>query len=89
VDVAWYGEIWIRHPHSETPSLTYYGYVFKALSDFRVILGEICYASFGTDSKIQAEQAMAFMNRLTAWYTNLPIPLMPRNIVLPVHLLMQ
>lgn len=88
VDAAWYGEVWIRYPHSETLSSTYYGYVFKALSDLRVIFGEICCVSFGTDLKIPAEQAMAFVNRLTAWYKDLPTPLMPRNIVLPVHLLM-
>ncbi|PVH92879.1 hypothetical protein DM02DRAFT_662521 [Periconia macrospinosa] len=88
VNAAWYGEIWLRYPLSETLSPTNYGHVFKALSDFRIILGELCYASFGTDSKIPEEQAMAFVSRLLAWYKKLPIPLMPKNIVLPVHLLM-
>lgn len=32
---------------------------------------------------------MAFVNRLTAWYKNLPVPLTSRNVVLPVHLLIQ
>jgi hypothetical protein len=79
----------MRHPHSKTQSTTYYGHVFKALFEFRAMLGEICSVSFGTGSKITAEQAMAFVNRLTLWYKNLPIPLTSRNVVLPVHLLMQ
>ncbi|CAI6315083.1 unnamed protein product [Periconia digitata] len=88
VNAAWYGEIWLRYPLSETLSPTNYGHVFKALSEFRVILGELCHASFGTDSNITAEQAMVFVSRLLAWYKKLPIPLMPKHIVLPAHLLM-
>ncbi|PVH93022.1 hypothetical protein DM02DRAFT_697757 [Periconia macrospinosa] len=72
----------------ETLSPTYYGHAFRAMTNFRVILGEICSASFSTGSKITAKQAMALVNRLTAWYKNLPIPLRPGKIVLPIHLLM-
>jgi hypothetical protein len=86
---AWYGEIWTRYPLNQTLSPTYYGHVFKATSDFRVILGELCHAFFNTESKLSAQQTVEFVRRLTGWYKGLPAVLTPKYIVLPAHFLMQ
>jgi hypothetical protein len=86
---AWYGEIWTRYPLSQSLSPTYYGYYLKAISDFRVILGELCHASFGKRPKLAAQQAIVFICQLKDWFDSLPRVLKPMNIVLPAHFLMQ
>lgn len=86
---AWYSEIWTRYPLSQTPSPTYYGNVFRATCDFRVILSNLCHASFGKGPKLTSQQAMVFTKELIGWYKTLPIVLMPKYIVLPAHLLLQ
>lgn len=88
-NAAWYSEIWTKYPLSPTLSPASYGHVFKATSDFRVILGELCHVSFSSDSKLPTEQAMLFVSRLLEWYKNLPTALTPKYMVLPAHFLTQ
>ncbi|EOA89630.1 uncharacterized protein SETTUDRAFT_103856 [Exserohilum turcica Et28A] len=86
-NAVWYSEIWTRYPLSPTLSPTYYGHIFKATSEFRVILSELCHASFSTASKLPTDKAMLFVSRLLTWYKNLPTVLLPKYIVLPAHFL--
>ncbi|EMD69258.1 hypothetical protein COCSADRAFT_130800 [Bipolaris sorokiniana ND90Pr] len=85
---AWYGEIWTRYPLSQALSPTYYGHYFKAIANFRVILCELSYVSFGKDSTLSAQQAMIFVSRFMSWFKDLPTVLETKNIVLPAHFLM-
>ncbi|KAF2624882.1 hypothetical protein BU25DRAFT_347202 [Macroventuria anomochaeta] len=88
VEATWYGEIWTRYPLSPTLSQAHFGHYFTAISHFRVILGELCHASFGKNSKLPAQQAMIFVRRLLEWFQTLPTVLKPMHIVLPAHFLM-
>jgi hypothetical protein len=88
-DAAWYGEIWTRYPLSPTLSQTNFGHYFTAISRFRVILSELCHASFGKNSKLPAQQAITSVRRLLEWFQKLPTALKPKYVVLPAHFLMQ
>ncbi|KAL7624724.1 hypothetical protein AAE478_006295 [Parahypoxylon ruwenzoriense] len=87
--LAYYGEIWMKYPLAQEPIPIYNGLVFRAISQFRVIMNEITKLSFGLPksfSRMSLEAALGFRARLLAWYENLPEPLQARNIALPSHL---
>lgn len=86
---AWYGELWIRYPTDQHMTPSYHGPFFKALSEFRVILNEICSVGFITNPKTTPSQAKSFRKRLSKWYNQLPPVLTPKYIVLPAHFLLQ
>ncbi|KAI0884524.1 uncharacterized protein GGS22DRAFT_188736 [Annulohypoxylon maeteangense] len=86
---AYYGEILVKYPLGQEPIRVHYGSMFKAVSQFRIILNEITKASFSfsrTYSPISLEAAIRFRSRLLTWYEDLPEPLQARHIVLPCHL---
>jgi hypothetical protein len=64
-------------------------YYLKAISDLRVILGELCHASFSKRPELAAQQATVFTCQLKDWFDSLPKVIKPMYIVLPAHLLMQ
>ncbi|KAH6884387.1 hypothetical protein B0T10DRAFT_493135 [Thelonectria olida] len=85
-DAQWYGEIWVKYPLNRSLSPSYFGHIFGARSQFRVIMNEVCEAAYSKDSEITLDKANRFRKRLEWWYNGLPGPLQPRTIVLPGHL---
>lgn len=85
----WYGEVWIRYPLQRVPANYYFAHIFKANSQLRVIMNDICQASFGHGSQFAFEKAKELHSRLEAWYHQLPRCLSPHNIVLPGHYFLQ
>ncbi|KXJ86060.1 putative C6 transcription factor [Microdochium bolleyi] len=85
-DLAWYGEFWVKYPlrHSLTPAS--FGQVFRARSQFRVIMNDYSQAACSPTSKPTHGEANQFRARLDSWFAGLPKPLLPRFIVLPGHL---
>ncbi|KAL7936549.1 hypothetical protein V8C35DRAFT_295798 [Trichoderma chlorosporum] len=86
VDAAWYGEIWLKYPLTNTLSPSYFGCIFLAKSQFRIIMNEFCCTAYTEGSAVTAEKAYELYQRLRHWYDCLPAPLQPRTIVLPTHL---
>src|ERR1700743_1060428 len=88
-EAEWYGEIWVKYPLSNHILPSYFGQVFKARSQFRVIMNEACQAAYLKDAGMTLSKATDFLSRLQGWYDRLPSPLQPRFIVLPGHLQLQ
>ncbi|KAK2604444.1 hypothetical protein N8I77_007374 [Diaporthe amygdali] len=85
-DAEWYGEIWVNYPANQNLSPSYFGQIFKARSEFRVIMNEACHAAYTKGSKMTLDKAGELYSWLRNWYDGLPGPLLPRAIVLPGHL---
>lgn len=85
----WYGEIWVKYPVSSHLLPSYFGQVFRARSQFRVIMNEACQIAYSKDSEMTLCKANEFLSRLKAWYDSLSGPLLPKSIVLPGHLQLQ
>src|ERR1700742_2454938 len=47
----WYGEIWIKYPFSQTLSPSFFGEVFRAKCQFRVIMNEYCLTAYSKGSE--------------------------------------
>jgi hypothetical protein len=91
-DPEWYGEMWIKYPMNQKLLPTYFGYLFKAKADFRVIMNDIALHYFGKSEstpKLNLQKVKGFHSRLRNWYDKLPEPLTARRIVLPSHLMLQ
>lgn len=88
-NAEWYGEIWVNYPANQNLSPSYFGHMFKARSQFRVIMNEACHIAYTKGSKMTLEQADGLYSRLRTWYKGLPGPLQPKTIVLPGHLQLQ
>jgi hypothetical protein len=86
---TWYTEVWLRYPADQYATPSHYGLFFRAMSQFRIILNEVCHAAFSEGSEITADHTRAFGRRLTEWYDQLPTALFPKYIVLPAHFLLQ
>ena len=88
-DVQWYGEIWVKYPiaHSLVPS--YFGQVFRARCQFRVIMNEFCHLAYSNGSSVTFDKANELHSQLRGWYDGLPLKLLPKSIVLPGHLQLQ
>lgn len=88
-DARWYGEIWLKYPLTNNLAPSYFGQVFRARSQFRVIMNEFCQVAFSKGSKTTLGKANELYARLTSWYDGLRGPLLPKTIVLPGHLQLQ
>ena len=85
----WYGEIWLKYPLSDCLVPSYFGQIFKARSQFRVIMNEACQATYLKDEEMTLNKAAGFLSQLQGWYDRLPGTLQPRYIVLPGHFQLQ
>jgi hypothetical protein len=85
----WYGEVWMRYPTNQSITPSYYGLFFRAISQLRVIVSEICAVAFGPNTQMTKGQASSCGSRLMGWYDRLPPALTPRLMVLPAHFYLQ
>ncbi|UPL02438.1 hypothetical protein LCI18_013372 [Fusarium solani-melongenae] len=90
-DPEWYGEIWLKYPSTEVLVPLQYRYVFKAKSDFSIILNSAIVKAYGADGKdglVQrgAKQVEDILRGLKAWHNTLPDLLAPSNVVFPSQL---
>jgi hypothetical protein len=88
----WYGELWLRYPGSSTPTSAYFGTLFKAKCDFRVILNDLCLKLFpgAPDHRgLTMKEAVAFRRRFGQWESRLPSALSATRIVFPAQLVLQ
>ncbi|KAI2777167.1 hypothetical protein F4815DRAFT_495498 [Daldinia loculata] len=86
---AFYGEIWVKYPLSRDPVPVFNGLVFRAISQFRVIMNEITALSFSHPrdfNRMSLNAAIEFRARLATWYENLPKPLQAQDAAMPSHL---
>ena len=92
---AWYGEFWIKYSLNQTLYPMDFGYVFKAASEFCVIINRISLEFFdhkggkGEAAQPSHKTVTDFIGDCTAWYTSLPDPLTPKKIVFPSQLTLQ
>lgn len=82
----WYGELWLRYPHSNARYPFRYGYIFKALAELMVILHDASKFLFSSPPLATTEALATTCARFTQWYAGLPPSLLPRNIALPAQL---
>jgi hypothetical protein len=69
-----------------------YCYLFKANSDFCVILNRVSLKFFGeggNSAQSSRKTVAGFVGDLTAWYFSLPDPLTPKRIVFPSQIKLQ
>ncbi|KAI1842379.1 hypothetical protein JX266_011420 [Neoarthrinium moseri] len=85
-DEQWYGETWVRYPLNQTLSPSYFGQVFRAKCQFRIIMNEFCHLAYSKGSNVTLSKANKLLSRLRGWYNDLPHPLRAKTIVLPNHL---
>jgi hypothetical protein len=64
----WYGEVWVNYPLSHRLSPLYFGQVFRARSQFRVIMNEFCRKAWSKDSAVTIEKANELHSQLSRWY---------------------
>ncbi|TFB01937.1 Nitrogen assimilation transcription factor nirA [Trichoderma ghanense] len=81
-----YGEVWLKYPLSQSLSPSYFGHIFRAKSQFRVIMHDFSMAAYSEGSQVTVDKAYELRQRLKSWCEGLPGPLQPRTIVLPAHL---
>ena len=69
----------------------HFGHVFRARSQFRIILNEFCQSAHGKrlEGVMTIRKAYEFYNRLQVWYESLSGILSPEAIVLHSHLQLQ
>ncbi|KFG88128.1 putative C6 transcription factor [Metarhizium anisopliae] len=63
-ETGFYGEVWVRYPLTRNLSPSSFGPVFKARSEFRIIMNAYCQAAFSEGSQITVEKANGFLSRL-------------------------
>ena len=91
-DPQWYGEVYIRYSPSQTLWPMHFGYLFKTISELRMIMNDIATQFFSdpqSQRTISIRKVLEFKSRLDDWFKSLPDPLQPQNIVLPCHLTVQ
>lgn len=88
-DAQWYGDIWVKYPLVQRRLSSHFGYMFKARSEFRVIMNDACQAAYSKNSEMTLPKANELLSRLKGWYDGLPNPLLPKSIVLPSQLQLQ
>jgi len=88
-DAEWYGETWVKYPLNQHLSPLYFGHVFRARSQFRIIMNDFCQTAYGEGSSVTLSKATELRLRLGKWFEELPTPLQPRAIVLPGHMQLQ
>jgi hypothetical protein len=95
---AWYGELWIKYPLNQTLYSMDCGYLFKARSEFSIILNRAALKFFG-DKGGKASQpppppppreiVVDLVEDFGVWYSSLPDPLTPKKIVFPSQIILQ
>lgn len=88
-DAKWYGEIWLKYPMTHILVPSYFGQVFRARCQFRVIMNAFCHLAYASGSRVTFDKANELYSRLQGWYNDLPVKLRPNAIVLPGHLQLQ
>ncbi|KAM5380891.1 hypothetical protein ACJZ2D_003415 [Fusarium nematophilum] len=92
-DPEWYGEIWLKYPSTDVLVPLQYRHVFKAKSDFSIILNDAIGKAYGTDNNdlVQrgAEHVEDILKDLKAWHSTLADLLAPSTIVFPSQLKIQ
>ncbi|XXG97941.1 hypothetical protein Hte_004257 [Hypoxylon texense] len=67
-DVDDYGEIWVQYPLGREPIAMFNGLVFRAVSEFRVIMNEVAKLSFGrpkSSNRMSLDAAIGYRSRLS------------------------
>lgn len=87
----WYGEVWLKYPLSHSLVPSNFGQMYKAKSQFRVIMNEFCQTAYikGQDSKVTLELANELLYKLKSWFDALSGSLLPKTIALPGQLQLQ
>lgn len=88
-DPSFYGEVWLKYPLGKNLSPSYFGQIFRAKSQFRLIMHDFAMAAYTEGSQVTVDKAYELHQRLLRWYEALPAQLQPRTIVLPAHLQLQ
>jgi hypothetical protein len=88
-DGKWYGEVWVKYPLSHHLLPSYFGQVFRAKSQFRVIMNKFCQAAYSKGAGVTLNKAYDLLSQLKTWYEGLSGPLLPKAIVLPGQLQLQ
>lgn len=88
-DPEWYGEIWVKYASNTKLVPLYLGTILEQKTKFRIIMNEFCQEAYGTQTGMELPKARRLRDVLEKWFTNLPSPLTPRNIVLPSQLQLQ
>ena len=89
VDAYWYGEIWLKYPLNQSIMPSYFGQVFRAKCQFRIVMNEFCQDAYSEGSAMTIDRANELYSQLRSRYHALPAPLLPKTIVLPGHLQLQ
>lgn len=89
IDPLWFGEVWLQYPARRAPYSAHLGLQFKATSEMRVIMNEICVQRFAEGAVVPSERIDKFVLQLKLWYDGLPPHLSPKHIVLPSQLMLQ
>jgi hypothetical protein len=88
----WYSEVWLRYPSDEMLYPLGFGYNMKALCELRIIMRDICGASFfgsGPPQKMHWSKVWQFQRRLEAWFEALPPVLSHMALLYPSHIKLQ
>ena len=88
-DGRWYGEIWLKYPLNQSIPPSYFGQVFRAKCQFRVIMNAFCHEAYSNGLGVTLDKANELYTRLKHWFDGLPGSLLPKTIVLPSQLQLQ
>lgn len=88
-NALWYGEVWLNYPLSHSLVPLNFGQMYKAKSQFRVIMNEYCHAAYSENSEVTLEKANELLFKLKSWFNGLPESLSPKRIALPGQLQLQ
>lgn len=90
-NALWYGEVWLKYPLSHSLIPSNFGQMYKAKSQFRVIMNEFCQAAYmkKTESMMTLRIADELVHKLQDWFNGLPASLLPKTIALPGQLQLQ
>jgi hypothetical protein len=90
-NALWYGEVWLKYPLSHNLVPSNFGQMYRAKSQFRVIMNEFCQTAYieGEESKVTVDIANELLYKLQSWFNGLPGSLLPKTIALPGQLQLQ
>lgn len=87
-NARWYGEVWLNYPLSGSLIPSNFGQMYKAKSQFRVIMNEFCQTAYieNQESQMTLDIADRLLYKLKDWFNGLPASLLPKAIALPGQL---
>lgn len=95
-DAKFYGEIWLRYPHTDGLTPLHFPDLFRTWASLRVLVNQISVEIFHVlpapdepPRSLSRAKFLYFQRALDAWYQNLPESLKPNTIVLPCHIRIQ